>query len=277
MSAARNSKRSRRNRGRFSFLFKLLAIVAIGAALTVGATVFFKVEQVVVEGNQRYTAQEVDNASGIQIGDNLFRLNKHQIKSDILQTLPYVEGVNIVRRLPSTIAITVHEWDAVARIAYTPLPESAVTEQTAEGEGTVQMETAKENEVWLISVGGKLLEVSPEDSQAILVSGLTALAPKAGTMLAVPQEQQDKLNGLLALLGALEERGTISFVTEIDLTAAAQVRMRYDNRFWVKMPVNGDFTYFLRALEAVVEQRGPGEKGTMDLTREDYVVVYSPE
>ena len=277
MSATRNSKRSRRNRGRFSFLFKLLAIVAIGAALTVGATVFFKVEQVVVEGNQRYTAQEVDNASGIQIGDNLFRLNKHQIKSDILQTLPYVEGVNIVRRLPSTIAITVHEWDAVARIAYTPLPESAVTEQTAEGEGTVQMETAKENEVWLISVGGKLLEVSPEDSQAILVSGLTALAPKAGTMLAVPQEQQDKLNGLLALLGALEERGTISFVTEIDLTAAAQVRMRYDNRFWVKMPVNGDFTYFLRALEAVVEQRGPGEKGTMDLTREDYVVVYSPE
>ena len=277
MSAARNSKRSRRNRGRFSFLFKLLAIVAIGAALTVGATVFFKVEQVVVEGNQRYTAQEVDNASGIQIGDNLFRLNKHQIKSDILQTLPYVEGVNIVRRLPSTIAITVHEWDAVARIAYTPLPESAVTEQTAEGEGTVQMETAKENEVWLISVGGKLLEVAPEDSQAILVSGLTALAPKAGTMLAVPQEQQDKLNGLLALLGALEERGTISFVTEIDLTAAAQVRMRYDNRFWVKMPVNGDFTYFLRALEAVVEQRGPGEKGTMDLTREDYVVVYSPE
>ena len=277
MSATRNSKRSRRNRGRFSFLFKLLAIVAIGAALTVGATVFFKVEQVVVEGNQRYTAQEVDNASGIQIGDNLFRLNKYQIKSDILQTLPYVEGVNIVRRLPSTIAITVHEWDAVARIAYTPLPESAVTEQTAEGEGTVQMETAKENEVWLISVGGKLLEVSPEDSQAILVSGLTALAPKAGTMLAVPQEQQDKLNGLLALLGALEERGTISFVTEIDLTAAAQVRMRYDNRFWVKMPVNGDFTYFLRALEAVVEQRGPGEKGTMDLTREDYVVVYSPE
>ena len=277
MSAARNSKRSRRNRGRFSFLFKLLAIVAIGAALTVGATVFFKVEQVVVEGNQRYTAQEVENASGIQIGDNLFRLNKYQIKNDILQTLPYVEGVNIVRRLPSTIAITVHEWDAVARIAYTPLPEGVVTEQEAEGEETTSMETAKENEMWLISVGGKLLEVAPEDSKAILVSGLTALAPKAGTMLAVPQEQQDKLTGLLALLSALEDRGILSFVTEIDLTSAAQVQMRYDNRFWVKMPLNGDFTYFLRALEAVVEQRGPGEKGTMDLTRDDYVVVYSPE
>jgi hypothetical protein len=96
-------------------------------------------------------------------------------------------------------------------------------------------------------------------------------------MLAVPQEQQDKLTGLLSLLSALEDRGILSFVTEIDLTSAAQVQMRYDKRFWVKMPLNGDFTYFLRALEAVVEQRGPGEKGTMDLTRDDYVVVYSPE
>lgn len=277
MSAARKSKRSRRNRGRFSFLFKLLTIVAVVAAMTVGATVFFKVEQVVVEGNQRYTAQEVDNASGIQIGDNLFRLNKYQIKSDILQTLPYVEGVSIVRRLPSTVAITVHEWDAVARIAYTPLPESAVVEKTEEEGETPPVETAEEGQMWLVSVGGKLLEVAPEDSQAILVSGLTVLSPKAGTMLAVPQEQQDKLNCLLALLDALEAREQLSFVTEIDLTAAAQVRMRYDNRFWVKMPVNGDFTYCLRALEEVVKQRAPNEKGTMDMTREDYAVVYSPE
>ena len=293
MAAARNSRRGRRNKGRFSFLFKLLFIVAVVAAMTMGATVFFKVEQVVVEGNQRYTVEEVDQASGIQIGDNLFRLNKYQIKNDILRTLPYVEGVSIVRRLPSTIAITVHEWDAVARIAYTPLPESAAPEQPEGEEGaadetageaagetaqeTPPVVTAEEGQFWLISVGGKLLEVAPEDSQAILVSGLTALAPKAGTMLAVPEVQQEKLKGLLNLLQVLEAREKLPLVTEIDLTSAAHVRMRYDGRFWVKMPVDGDFNYCLRALEEVVKQRGPGEKGTMDLTRDDYVVVYSPE
>lgn len=293
MSAARNRKRSRRNRGRFSLLFKLLAIAAVGAALTVGATVFFQLEQVVVVGNQRYTAQEVEQASGLQAGDNLFRLNKYEIKNEILRKLPYVEGVNIVRHLPSTIQITVYEWDAVARIQYTPLPEgTAVEEEPAEKEpaeeepveepegGEAEPEeqgSIQEGVAWLISVGGKLLEPAPEDSQAILVSGLSALSPKAGTMLAVPQVQQDKLDALLTLLETLEARETLALVSEIDLTSAAQVKMRYEDRFWVKLPMNGDFTYCLRALEEVVRQRAPNEKGTMDLTREDYVVVYSPE
>lgn len=288
MSAARNRKRSRRNRGRFGLLFKLLAIAAVGAALTVGATVFFQLEQVVVVGNQRYTAQEVEQASALQTGDNLFRLNKYEIKNEILRKLPYVEGVNIVRHLPSTIQITVYEWDAVARIQYTPLPEgTAAEEEPAEEEPAEDTEGAEaepeeqgstqEGVAWLISVGGKLLEPAPEDSQAILVSGLSALSPKAGTMLAVPQVQQDKLDALLTLLETLEARETLALVSEIDLTSAAQVRMRYDGRFWVKLPMNGDFTYCLRALEEVVRQRAPNEKGTMDLTREDYVVVYSPE
>ena len=281
MSGARNRRRGRRNRGRFSFLFKLLAIVAIFAALTVGATVFFQLEQVVVSGNSRYTAQEVENASGLQTGDNLFRLNKNQIASDIRQKLPYVEGVNIVRNLPSTIVITVREWDAVARIQPTELPEGSTQPETSDeaepdsSEETPDLEAT--DEMWLISVGGKLLEQAPEDSKAILVKGLSALSPKAGTQLAVPQVQQDKLNALLELLEVLEQRGGTELVSELDLTAASVIRMRYDGRFWVKLPMVGDFNYFLRALEEVVSQRESYEKGTMDMTREDYTVVYSPE
>lgn len=120
MSAARNSRRRRRNRGRFSALFKMLAIVAVLAALTVGATVFFQLEEVVVSGNSRYTAQEIEKISGLQKGDNLYRLNKNRIASEIREKLPYIEELTIVRRLPSTIVITVKEWDAVAKIVPTP-------------------------------------------------------------------------------------------------------------------------------------------------------------
>ena len=47
-------------------------------ALTGGATVFFRVERVVVEGNQRYTQEEIIAAAGIQEGDNLYALNKYE-------------------------------------------------------------------------------------------------------------------------------------------------------------------------------------------------------
>lgn len=271
MSAARNSRRSRRNRGRFSFLFKLLAIVAIAAAMTLGATVFFQLERVLVTGNVRYTAQEVEDASGLQVGDNLFRINKYQIAADIREKLPYVEELSILRHLPNTIEIAVKEWDAVAQILPTPLPAGAEIREEGETPRTAA------SEPWLISVGGKLLEPAPEGSVAIRVSGLSALSARAGTQLAVPVEQQEKFNALLSLLKVLEDRGSTSLVSEIDLSGSTQIRMRYDGRFWVKLPLVCDFAYKVKAMEQVVAQREPYEKGSMDLTREDYTVIYSPE
>lgn len=283
MSSARHSRRKRRNRGRFSLLFKLLAIAAAAAALTLGATVFFQLEQVVVSGNSRYTAQEIEAASGLAAGDNLFRINKNQIKRDIQQMLPYVDEVDITRHLPSTIIITVREWDAVARIAPTPLPEGSAPDQSgaeADGDQSAQdpeQQAAAADQAWLISVGGKLLEPAGADSTAILVSGLSALSPRAGMQLAVPQEQQDKLAALLALLSELEEQGNVKLVSQIDLTGTTQIKMYYDGRFWVKLPMQCDFAYKLKALSQVVSQRESYEQGTMDLTREDYTVIFTPE
>lgn len=271
MSSARNSRRRRRNRRRFSALFKLLAIAAVLAALTLGATVFFQLEEVVVTGTSRYTPEEVKAASGLEAGDNLFRLNKLKISDNILQTLPYVEELTIRRKLPDTILITVKEWDAVASVqptAYTPSGE-------AEGEDAEGMGPA--GQAWLISVGGKLLETAPVNSSAIKVTGLTALGPRAGKRLAVPQEQDEKLSSLLALLAALEERGMLEKVSQLDLTAAAQIRMRYEERFWVRLPMGGEFDYKLRVLDTVAAQREDYESGSFDLTREDYAVMYSPD
>lgn len=266
MSSARNSRRRRRNRGRFSFLFKVLAVIAVLAALTLGVTVFFQLEEVVVTGNSRYTAQEIEEASGLQAGDNLFQFNKNQISNAIQEKLPYVYGVSIVRRFPSTVLITVKELDAVARIE--PAAQS--------GEGTEE-DDSPASQSWLISAGGKLLEPAAADSAAIQVLGLTALSPRAGTMLAVPQEQQAKLEALLQLLAALEERGTLDLVSQIDLTASTQILMRYDGRFWVKLSLGSDFAYRLLALDTVLSDWQDYDKGTFDLTREDYPVTFSPD
>jgi len=239
--------------------------------MTMGATVFFQLEQVVVSGNVRYTAQEVEAASGLMPGDNLFRLNKSGVSSDIRETLPYVEGVNIMRRLPNTIVITVSECDAVAVVEPTRLPQEDMVVE--EGEQLVQAS----EESWLISIAGKLLETAREDSQAIEVLGLSVLSPREGTPLAVPQSQQEKLDVLKQVLKVLQERESLDRVSQIDLTSSIQVLLRYDERFWVKLPMVCDFSYKINALETVIAQREPYEKGTMDLTREEYTVIFSPE
>lgn len=272
MAAARNNRRRRRGRGRLGPLFKLLCVLAVVVALTMGATVFFRVETVAVSGNIRYTQEEVVQATGIQVGDNLFRMNKYQVARQVLQKLPYVEELTIRRGLPSTIVITVSEWDAVARVQAPP-PGTAV-----QGEGEEPLVVADED--WLISVGGKLLEPAPADSAVILVSGVTPVLPKAGTMLALPQAEQARLDGLLSLLEQLEGLGMIEDVSSIELSAT-RVLLRYLDRFDVKVPLNADFNYELRVLRDAVadlnERVAPDCTGTLDLTQESYPAVYSPD
>ena len=266
------SRTRRRNRGRFGPLFKLLCVVGVILALTVGATVFFRVEQVTVSGNQRYTQEEIIAASGIQLGDNLYSLNKVRIDQNIRTTLPYIGDLTINRALPSTIQITVTEWEAVAQVA-APGVEQVAAYQEEAGEKAVT--TAQEP--WLISVKGKLLEPAPPDSAAIAVTGLIPLSPQAGSMMAVPEGERTRLTALTALLEALGEAGMQSQVSDIRLEAT-QLMVRYAGRFDVKMKLNADFSYDVRLMQAIrekmEEQDGEGACGSMDLTRSP--AVYAP-
>lgn len=271
----RHSQRSRtrrRNRGRFGPLFKLLCVLTVVVALTVGATVFFRVEVVTVTGNQRYTQEEIVAASGIEVGDNLYSLNKVRINQNIRTTLPYIGDLTINRSLPSTIVITVTEWEAVAQVA-APGVEQVAAYQEEAGEKAVT--TAQEP--WLISVKGKLLEPAPPDSAAIAVTGLIPLSPQAGSMMEVPEGEHTRLAALTALLEALGEAGMQSQVSDIRLEAT-QLMVRYAGRFDVKMKLNADFSYDVRLMRAIrekmEEQDGEGACGSMDLTRSP--AVYAP-
>ncbi len=273
------SRTRRRNRGRFGPLSKLLCLLAVVVALTVGVTVFFRVESVVISGNQRYTQEEITAASGIQLGDNLYSLNKVRIAQNIRTSLPYIGDLTINRVLPSTIAITVTEWEAVAQVAPPDQDRAAaVQEELADGD-TEKPPAELAQETWLISVRGKLLEPAPADSAAITVTGLTAIAPQAGSMLEAPESEAAQLSALTGLLEALEGAGATGQVTSIRLSAT-QLVARYLDRFDVKMKLDADFPYNVQLMQTVrqkIEEEYSTEAvGSIDLTQAGYDAVYAP-
>ena len=312
MASPRNKRKRKRGKGRLGPLFKLLCAGAVAVALTMGATVFFQVETVAVTGNSRYSQEEIIKATGIQTGDNLFRMNKYQIAHQVLQGLPYVEELTIRRALPSTIVITVKEWDAVARVeapgtsavvqtvpqapAEPVQPDSsqagdsadqsqAAGNQSAAGDigGDSSSEDTQEDakpatQAWLISVGGKLLEPAPADSTATSVTGITPLSPRAGEMLVLSQEEQPKLTALLALLQGLEDYDMLADTASIAL-GDTHVELRYLDRFTVKLSLVGDMDYKLQALKAAVPEAekklGEQTTGTFDLTQEIITALYT--
>lgn len=63
MAARRNRRGRRRNRGRFSALYKLLSVLIIFAAILMGCVVFFRVSTVEITGDSPYTEEEIRRVS----------------------------------------------------------------------------------------------------------------------------------------------------------------------------------------------------------------------
>lgn len=251
MARQRRHKPYRSRRGRFGPLAKLLSVLAVAAAVAVACVVFFRVNQIEVVGNQRYSAGEIIDASGIRIGDNLIMLPRSRVVASILTELPYVEAVTPQRVLPDGVILRVRERSAAASVD--------------SGEGR-----------WLISSQGKLLEQEGDGAQAMRITGLTALAPYAGGELGVAEEEQATLDYVLELLAALEENGMLEGCTSLDCTGPADMMLEY-SIYHVRLPRGGDYGYLIELLQAALnDERMPKDTpGTADLTVKEGKVYFS--
>ena len=242
--ARRRSYQRKRRQGRFSFLYRILVFVAICGAIAVALALFFKVETITVTGNSRYTAKQIVEAGGMQVGDNMFFLNKYHASEKITASLPYVETVRISRQLPDTLVVTVTECTAPAAVA-------------------------QDGKLWLLSGDGKIVDEKTGDGkQYALVKGLSLLDPQVGTDIQVPEEEQSSAQLLLTLLGLLRDKNMLSDVQTIDLSDTASVVMGYLDRFDVTFRWDADFDYKLDYLLAVVERLEVNETGSIDMTQE---------
>ena len=254
MARRRNSSR-RRRRGSSGFLYKLLSMLAICAVIIVALTLFFRVETIVVTGTERYTAEEVIQASGVETGDNLFLLNKPTVNQRIRDALPYVERVKrINRKLPDTLLIEVEECG-------TPLA------------------VVQDGSAWLVSPLGKIVEQLPAGQAEgyAVIDGCQLLTPTVGTKIALATEYNAKKESLLDLLAALEEAEMLDQVEAIHLEDASTLTMEYGGRFLVEMPYRADYQRKLQTLLLAVEKLETNQTGTIQLLQEDrYAANFIP-
>ena len=229
MAKRRNSARHHR-RGRFVFLYKVLSMLVICAAIIAALTLFFRVDTVVATGQERYTPQEICDASGIAIGDNLFLLDKYEVARRISTALPYIEteDIRIDRKLPDTLVIEVREC-------------------------AKPMAVIQDGHGWLISTKGRIVDcISTEEARENygLISGCRLLQPAVGTRMALATEYAAQQDSLLALMTALKDAGMLEKADGIRLDDLSIVRLDYDGRFTVELPYGADYDFKLYALQS---------------------------
>ena len=214
--------------------------------------VFFRISVIKVEGNVTYTADEIASASGIHTGDNLFFINRIGAGSRVVVKLPYIENVQITRKLPNAVTIRVEESKAVACVSI--------------GE-----------ELWSISRTGKLLaSIDEREAELIpLISGITPSEAAVGELIAVTEDENAKLEYLLEILYQIQARALISNVDSIDLTDQDDPKLGYDGRFIAELGQRDNTEYKFGKLLSAVSQLSVEDSGALDL-RDSNKVTFRP-
>ena len=199
---ARKHRRRRRRRGSLGPLLRVLSVLLMAIAIVAALTLFFKVNQVSVSGNERYSAQEIIEVSGVEQGDNLILMDKYRIAEKLYTKLPYITEVRINRQFPDTLLVEVVETKAVAVI-----------------------KGGSSN--WLMDSNGKLLEVigSAATKQYLSLEGLSAVDPAISGKLKLSEESPISTDRLLELLSELAQRDMLAAVAQLEPNESGTIRM----------------------------------------------------
>lgn len=206
-------------------------------------TVFFHIERIAVTGDEIYNPEQIIEASGITVGEDLFLFSKKDAAAAIEQALPYVETAEIKRSLSCTVTVQIKAAKAVGALD--------------NGEYYT-----------LLSSAGKVLEdgvVSLPDGVFVVKAGEVKSA-NPGEYVAFAQENAfgDLVDTLDAFTAA-----NFSNITELDVRDHTNIKARYKDRINLelgdvsKLP---DKMSFITATLERCETNTPNFKGTIDFT-----------
>ena len=238
----RNTPNYRRKRKR-SPLGTLLGFLLICAIIFVGVSVFFRVSDIRVEGETRYTPAQVVEASGITLGNHIMLIDEAAVTERIQSELPYIGNASIVRRFPGRVDILVEEAEAIAYLA------------TAYG-------------YLLLDREGKVLEaqtVLPERN-LITVTGLHPLERVvAGQALEVGEEHAYQIVYLEEILRNVYQIGIADRIGSLDMSDVLNPIFELSGRFTVQLGPNRNLSQKMQMLIEIYIRLDPHDRGVIDL------------
>ncbi len=262
---------------RTKFILHLLTITAVVIAIVFGMSIFFKVDKVLVSGGSKYSAGEVSDAAGVEMGSNLITVSRAQISGNIISKLPYVDKVRVGINLPDTVIIEITELDVVYAIEdsdgewWFMNDQGRIIQQidriVAEGYTRVlgvKIEPAQVGQQAVAKEAATETVTEEIINETDAISGTDTIVPPAAMMTGTPEAE--KLSVALTILQELSANSISGDIDSVDVTNKAAVELSYDERFKVNLGDLSQLSYKLSALKATVNKMESYESGHLDLS-----------
>lgn len=245
------------------FLLRLATVVAVVVALIFGISIFFKVDVVTVSGAEKYTPYMVQEASGIQNGDNLLTLDKVRASGKIIAALPYVESVRIGIQLPDTVNIEITEMDVVYSVK-----DSAGSWWLINADGRVVINADSATAGGHTQILGVQLQSPVSGQQAVAADVSVSLGDDSQTTQNLPGVP--RLSAALTILQYLEDNSIIGTIASVDVTDLNDIQLWYGQQYQVLLGDTTELGYKIRCMKTAIAQLEDYQEGILDVTFTTY-------
>ncbi len=233
---ALKAKRKRRRRAITAVIVVLILLIAVFAMLSV--TVLFKIESIYVEGNTRYSQNEIISVAELRVGDPLFLIGEKSLKQRLQKLLPYVVSVEIDRELPSSLYINIEE--------------------------TTEEICFFENErFYLANKQRKILSENTElpENLPVIVAGEDC-SFEVGEKFLCEDEIKDNMLGLCFSLLS-KEKYSVTLINTVDLYDTYVI---VEDRLVFRLGSSANFENKVAHMEAMLKKMSASDYGVVDLT-----------
>ena len=239
-------KRRRRNLLFYSVLIAVLVIVFAVLSLTV----LFNIAEIEVVGEGYYTEQRIIDATGIQLQDNMFRINMGNIEARLEKELPRIKSINIRRVLMDKIVIEVVE---AVPVGVVPIG----------------------GDYAVLDADSKVLEVTPvQPLDLVLLSGCAVSQYEPGTIAVFENEESAAL--IATVMDALEKAGLLENTVELNVEKRYDIMFRYGEYYTCELGDLEKLDSKLQMIIKVMESNPDDVTATIDASDANKV-YYRPQ
>lgn len=237
---ALRSKQDRKRRRRTVFYVSLFVAVTL-VFLVVCFFVFFRVSEIRVENNEIYTDGQIIENLTFAMDDNLFSFKAAEAEEALRKALPYIGEVEITRKLPGVITVTVSERKA-------------------------EMTLVLGEDAYLLSGD---LQVLGRIGGGEITAGMTRIATSSVERCLVGENvtfvDTRTADYLKELYRCLSDNGLMKKVREIDMVSRFDITLNYDDRFTVYLADIDNMDIKIRFLVEILKKLDPADTGYINL------------
>lgn len=245
---------------------QLVTVVAVVLALTVGLSVFFKVQHIYVSGAKVYSESAITEVCGINKGDNLLTFSHARAAALIQANRPYVREVRFGIKLPDTVNIIIEEDEVVY----------AVKDDTGQwwlmnSSGRVVTQGTSSTVANKTQILGVNLDNPTPNEHAVAMESAPAVTdttdPTGETVTQitpVTTTGAQRLDAALEILKALEANDIVGSAASVDVSRIDDIVLWYGTRYQVNLGDSTRLEYKIACMNSVIAQMSEYQSGVLD-------------